>query len=134
MDAKALAKSKRAHSLHHSKKHHPNPTSRATVGSVTTSRGKKATSKQEKDKSHQSKVSKELPSNWDRYTEEFDLGSEESPQVSTSQASASDVVAPKSKGADFAYLISEAKAQSQANSSSDSFNLFDDVLNGIFLT
>lgn len=131
MDAKALAKSKRAHSLHHSKKHHPNPVSKATAGLVTATSGKKPTGKQERDKPHQSQVSKVLPSNWDRYEEEFDSGSEGLSQVSTSRAS--DVVRPKSKGADYAYLISEAKAQSQANSSSESFSLCDDILGSMFL-
>ncbi|KAL3509292.1 hypothetical protein ACH5RR_028693 [Cinchona calisaya] len=129
MDAKALAKSKRAHSLHHSKKHHPNPTSKATTGLVTASGGgKKPTNKQDRDKPHQAQVPKVLPSNWDRYEEEFDSGSEDLSQVSTSHAS--DVVRPKSKGADYAYLISEAKAQSQAYSSSESFSLIDDTLDG----
>lgn len=128
MDAKALAKSKRAHSLHHSKKHHPNPTSKANPGSATSSSGKKPTNKQARDKPYQSQISKALPTNWDRYEEEYGSGSEDSPQVSTSQAS--DVVVPKSKGADYAYLISEAKAQSQANSSSESFSSFDDFLDG----
>ncbi|XP_027127458.1 uncharacterized protein LOC113770895 [Coffea eugenioides] len=128
MDAKALAKSKRAHSLHHSKKHHSSPTSKATPSSATSSSGKKPTNKQARDKPYQSQSSKALPTNWDRYEEEYGSGSEDSPQVSTGQAS--DVVVPKSKGADYAYLISEAKAQSQANSSSESFGLFDDFLDG----
>ncbi|CAI9089305.1 OLC1v1023863C1 [Oldenlandia corymbosa var. corymbosa] len=129
MDAKALAKSKRAHSLHHSKKYQPNPTSRASTSSVTATSGKKATSKQEKDKSNRSHGSKDLPSNWDRYREEFDSGFEETPPV-TNHNQACDAVAPKSKGADYAYLLNEAKTQSQTNATSNSLSLYDDVFTG----
>ncbi|KAK2969377.1 hypothetical protein RJ640_028766 [Escallonia rubra] len=120
MDTKALAKSKRAHSQHHSKKHHPNPTSKPPpVGSAgATATKKPAAGKQIKEKPR-------LPSNWDRYEEEYDLGTEIPVEGSSTASQHSDVVVPKSKGADYGYLISEAK--SQMGSSSDVFPAFDDV-------
>ncbi|KAL2496834.1 uncharacterized protein Fot_40591 [Forsythia ovata] len=126
MDTKALAKSKRAHSLHHSKKHHPHQTSKVpSVSSATASGGKKQPGKQVAEKPQQSQSSRTLPSNWDRYEEEFVLDSENTAQGSSSQAT--DVVR-KSKGADYVYLLSEAKAQSQGNYSSDIFSSLSDVL------
>ncbi|XP_050377195.1 protein ECERIFERUM 16 isoform X2 [Argentina anserina] len=82
MDSKALAKSKRAHSQHHSNKkhHHPNQ------------------------KSNSPAPSKQIPSNWDRYDEE----EQEEQQLHEAGA-----VMPKSKGADYSHLISEAQSQSQ---------------------
>lgn len=138
MDAKALAKSKRAHSLHHKKKH---PTHQGLKAPSAGSDEKKAAGKQEKErpqKSHgqqtkeripHNQSSKTLPSNWDRYDEELDLASEEA-HASSSQPTES--VVPKSKGADYAYLISEAKAQSQLqySDSSDVLPLFDDFISG----
>ncbi|KAK6134745.1 hypothetical protein DH2020_031521 [Rehmannia glutinosa] len=123
MDVKALAKSKRAHSNHHSKKHNPHQASKAIS---IASDSKKPTGKQAKGKPPQSHVSKPLPSNWERYDENLDLISEEA-QPSSSQPT--EFVVPKSKGADYAHIISEAKDQSRANYSSDVFPLFDDVIN-----
>lgn len=131
MDAKALAKSKRAHSLHHKKKH---PTHQGLKAPSAGSDDKKAAGKQAKERPQQShgqqtkeripqnQGSRALPSNWDRYDEDFDLASEEV-QASSSQPTES--VVPKSKGADYAHLISEAKAQSQLPYSSDVVPLFD---------
>lgn len=124
MDAKALAKSKRAHSLHHSKKHHPSPTSKTSKGSVTAS--KKPDGKAEKQKAPQTQGARTLPSNWDRYEDEYDTGYEDVAHNSASQTP--DVLMPKSKGADYAHLISEAKAQSQSSYSAESFTLFNDIL------
>ncbi|KAI8551537.1 hypothetical protein RHMOL_Rhmol06G0194400 [Rhododendron molle] len=123
MDTKALAKSKRAHSQHHSKKHHPNITSKAP--SVGASSGKNPSGQQVREKPHQSQGSSKLPSNWDRYEEEYDSGLENPSHNNTSQAI--DVM-PKSKGADYGHLISEAKSQSLTDISSDGFPSFDDVL------
>lgn len=130
MDAKTLAKSKRAHSLHHSKKHHPNPTSKAHAGSATASSRQKPSSKPEKQKSSQSPGSRALPSNWDRYEDENDPGLEDLPHTSTSQPP--DVIVPKSKGADYGHLISEAKAQAQSYHSVDSLTFLNDIVDGIF--
>ncbi|KAK4438737.1 hypothetical protein Salat_0208300 [Sesamum alatum] len=123
MDMKALAKSKRAHSLHHSKKHHPNPASKAPSSS---SGDKKPVGKQAKEKPTQSHGARPLPSNWDRYNEDLNLGSEDTAQTSSSQPT--EFVMPKSKGADYGHLISEATARSPASYSSDVLSLFDDVI------
>ncbi|KAK6134908.1 hypothetical protein DH2020_031352 [Rehmannia glutinosa] len=85
MDVKALAKSKRAHSNHHSKKHNPHQASKA-----------------------------------------ISIASDKA-QPSSSQPT--EFVVTKSKGADYAHIISEAKDQSRANYSSDVIPLFDDVIN-----
>ncbi|XP_059663208.1 protein ECERIFERUM 16 isoform X2 [Cornus florida] len=128
MDAKALAKSKRAHSQHLSKKHNPTHTPKVTSGgAVGTGSANKPLGKQVRGKSsRQSQGSSALPSNWDRYEEEYELGSEG--QSSDSMSQATDIIVPKSKGADFAYLISEAKSQSQTNITLESFPSLDDVL------
>ncbi|KAJ4975538.1 hypothetical protein NE237_000644 [Protea cynaroides] len=133
MDTKALAKSKRAHSQHHSKtkRSHPNQTSNAPLVSATTSTGneKKPSGKQTREKTPQFHGSTTaLPSNRDRYDEEFDSGAEDLSLGTT--CGASDVVAPKSEGADYSYLISMAQSQlqSQANPNLDGFALFDDSL------
>ncbi|KAL3645437.1 hypothetical protein CASFOL_010617 [Castilleja foliolosa] len=123
MDVKALAKSKRAHSNHHSKKHNPHQASKTPS---IASDNKKPTGKQAKSKPPQTHVAKPLPSNWERYGENLDLVSDED-QPSSSQLS--ELVVPKSKGADYALLISEANDQSRSNYSSDIFHSFDDVIN-----
>lgn len=127
MDAKALAKSKRAHSQHHSKRPHSNQTSKApSAGNVGAGNAKKQPGKQIREKPHQSMGLSRLPSNWDRYEEEFDSGSEGPSINSTNQAN--DVIVPKSKGADYGELISEAISQSQSNPYFDSFASLDDVV------
>lgn len=134
MDTKALAKSKRAHSQHHSKRHHSNQTSKTpSLGNVGAGNAKKPPGKQIREKLHQSMDLSRLPSNRDRYVEEFDSGSEE-PSIS-SMNQATDVIVPKSKGADYGELISEAKSQSQSQSNPyfDSFACLDDVLPGMLL-
>ncbi|CBI21908.3 unnamed protein product, partial [Vitis vinifera] len=127
MDAKALAKSKRAHSQHHSKRPHSNKTSKApSAGNVGAGNAKKQPGKQIREKPHQSMGLSRLPSNWDRYEEEFDSGSEGPSINSTNQAN--DVIVPKSKGADYGELISEAISQSRSNPYFDSFASLDDVV------
>ncbi|CAN4103275.1 unnamed protein product [Withania somnifera] len=123
MDAKALAKSKRAHSLHLNKKHNPHHASKgSSVVSGMSAGDKKATVKQVKEK-----PKSKLPSNWDRYEEE-NSDSETATQEGSSHTS--DVVEPKSKGADYAYLLSEAKAQFQY--SSEDVSLCDDILDDFY--
>lgn len=130
MDAKALAKSKRAHSQHHSKRPHSNQTSKApSAGNVGAGNAKKQPGKQIREKPHQSMGLSRLPSNWDRYEEEFDSGSEDPSIYSTNQAN--DVIVPKSKGADYGELISEARSQSRSNPYFDSFASLDDVVPGM---
>ncbi|GMI88562.1 ECERIFERUM 16, r RST1 interacting protein [Hibiscus trionum] len=124
MDAKALAKSKRAHSQHHSKKPHKPPSSTAVN---EPSNSKKQTFKQIREKAHQAERISALPSNWNRYAEEFDSGSED-----LSQAPGS--IVPKSKGADFRHLVAEAQSQSQSHSNhySNTLSSLDDIIPGDF--
>ncbi|KAL6554000.1 hypothetical protein OROMI_019673 [Orobanche minor] len=125
MDVKALAKSKRAHSNHHSKKHHPHQASKAAAPSIALD-NKKPTGKQAKGKLPQPHVTKPLPSNWERYNENLDLDFEEA-QPSSSHPT--EFVVPKSKGADYAHLISDAKDQFRSNYFSHSFHSLNDVIN-----
>ncbi|MBA0555186.1 hypothetical protein Golob_014240, partial [Gossypium lobatum] len=126
MDAKALAKSKRAHSQHHSKKPHSVQKSKPPSPGVNEpSNSKKQTIKQIKEKAHQAQRISALPSNWNRYEEEFDSGSEDPTQTT-------DVIVPKSKGADFRHLLSEAQSQLQSNPYSNNIPSLDDVFPGDF--
>lgn len=133
MDVKALAKSKRAHSQHHSKRPHGSHQNQkhkapSSDGANDAGTAKKSLGKQVKEKTHRPQGSPALPSNWDRYDdEELDSGSE---GVSLDSASkTSDVILPKSKGADYRHLVAEA--QSRANTSLDAFSSLDDVLSGM---
>ncbi|GMN53886.1 hypothetical protein TIFTF001_023007 [Ficus carica] len=133
MDTKALAKSKRAHSLQHSKRqHHPNQKPKAPSGGATENANKQPSGKQVvKEKPLQPRGKSGLPSNWDRYEEEFDSGSEDNASgIGANRNQNPDVVLPKSKGADYHHLIAEAQSQSLV--SLDSFPSVDDVLAGEF--
>lgn len=129
MDTKSLARSKRAHSLHHSKKHHPSPKPKAPSGSSSHSASANGASGKQVPVKAPSRPKPKLPSNWDRYEEEgTDSGLAESSEVQVS-----DVPAPKSKGADYRHLIAEAQSQSQSASDDpclDSFASLGDVLPG----
>lgn len=128
MDAKALAKSKRAHSQHHKNKSHPNQKLKApVVASDNAGSKEKQPGKQFGAGTREARRLSKLPSNWDRYEDGSDMDSEDT----TSQAS--DVVVPKSKGADYRHLIAEAQSQSlsQLRSYSDTFPLLDDVMPGM---
>ncbi|KAG6419476.1 hypothetical protein SASPL_121698 [Salvia splendens] len=114
MDSKALAKSKRAHSLHHKKKHHSHHGSKG---------------QQTKERTPQHQGSRALPSNWNRYDDDDDFDSA-SGNAQASSGQLTEFVMPKSKGADYAHMISEAKAQSQPHYSSDDLPLFDDFIGG----
>lgn len=136
MDVKALAKSKRAHTQHHTKKphgSHQNQKHKAPLSDGAKDAGttKKSLGKQVKEKTHRPQASPALPSNWDRYDDE-ELGSVSEGVPLDSANKASDVVLPKSKGADYRHLVAEA--QSQANTSLDAFPSLDDVLSGISFT
>lgn len=134
MDAKALAKSKRAHSLHHKKKHQTHQglkvpsVDKKAAGKQADERPEKSHDRQSKERAPQHQGSRALASNWDRYDVDFDLSSENA-QASSSQPT--EFVMPKSKGADYAHLISEAKAESQSHYSSDVLPLFDDFIGGM---
>ncbi|KAF5732584.1 hypothetical protein HS088_TW17G00114 [Tripterygium wilfordii] len=130
MDAKSLAKSKRAHSLQHSKK----PRSIQKLKAPSTSPGdaanvNKPSGKQVSDKERPFKP--RLPSNWDRYGEELDLDSVE---LSVDRANEkADVALPKSKGADYSHLIAEAQSHSLSDSCASGFPSLEDVLPGDFM-
>nr|GFD44177.1 hypothetical protein [Tanacetum cinerariifolium] len=68
-----------------------------------------------------------LPSNWARYEDEDDPMTEN--QVERPSSQQSDVVVPKSKGADYAYLLSEAKSQNSMRSL-EIFPSIDDFISG----
>ncbi|GER50379.1 2-oxoglutarate (2OG) and Fe(II)-dependent oxygenase superfamily protein [Striga asiatica] len=111
-----------AHSQNHNKKHQPQHSSKTpSVGSDN----KKQTGRQAKGKTPHPHVSKPLPSNWDRYGENLGLDSEE---ALTSSSQPTEFVLPKSKGADYAHLISEAKDQSSSSRFMDVSHLFGDVI------
>ncbi|KAK1416368.1 hypothetical protein QVD17_32159 [Tagetes erecta] len=116
MDTKSLAKSKRAHSQHN-KKHHQTHKVKGAASSVVPPGTSKAPAKVVKEKARPA-----LASNWDRYEDADDPMMEN--QI---EGQPSDVV-PKSKGADYAYLISEAKSQNSARLSSDIFPSLDDFV------
>lgn len=130
MDAKALAKLKRAHSQHHNKKAHPSQKPKpATEGTSNAANVNKVPNKQVSEKTRQAQRIAKLPSNWDRYEVEFNLGSDDVPHVGAIQAS--DVIVPKSKGADYCHLIAEAQSQFQSYHYSESVPSLDDVLPGM---
>lgn len=109
MDPKASAKSKRAHTQH-GRASHPSPSAIAQ---------RKKQSKEKKpaqaagggggggEEGPKRSNTPALPSNWDRYEDEDDDATVDS----TGNPPATEVVAPKSKGADFRYLVEEARSQ-----------------------
>ncbi|XP_041004795.1 uncharacterized protein LOC121249975 [Juglans microcarpa x Juglans regia] len=131
MDVKALAKSKRAHTQHHSRRPHVPHTNQkpkaSSDGTNSAASAKKPLGKQvgEKTPPKYPGVSK-LPSNWDRYEEELD------PSASDGKSQPSDVILPKSKGADYGHLLAEAQAQAQQSLYVDGFPSLDDVMPGEF--
>ncbi|XP_054811504.1 protein ECERIFERUM 16 [Prosopis cineraria] len=135
MDVKALAKSKRAHSQHHCKRPHGShqnqklkPSSSGGSNDAATT-ANKSLGKQLSEKAHRSKGSPALPSNWDRYDDE-DLDAESEGLSLDSSSKTSDIILPKSKGADYCHLLAEA--QSRENTSLDGVTSLDDVLSGEF--
>lgn len=135
MDEKALAKSKRAHSQHHIKKHHPNQKSKTPSGAANENAKKPlGFGKQVKEKQplqSQSRISA-LPSNWDRYGEENNSASED-PSASSENQPHQDIVLPKSKGADYLHLIFEAQSHAQSDICLDTYSSLGDLLPGILL-
>lgn len=121
MDVKSLAKSKRNHTQHN-KKHHANhkpklqPQSHSPFPSSSNPNQNGAVKERaiEKKTNRSKRDSSALPGNWDRYEEE-ELDSV--PEIGSKTL---DVVVPKSKGADFRFLVAEA--QSNADKTLDGFN------------
>lgn len=106
MDAKALAKSKRAHSQHHSKKSHSNQKQKPNESKNPLAKPNLL-----------SNAAPKHSSNWDRYREEIGEAT-----------TVHDPILPKSKGADYRHLIAEARSQMQSCTSMDVFPSLDDVL------
>lgn len=135
MDTKSLAKSKRAHTQHHSKKSHSAHKPKGPGGSENSRNPEKLQGNQTtalKTKSPvQSRRISALPSNWDRYDDDdddLDLGLEND----LSKSRPADAILPKSKGADYLHLISEAQVESQSKIeiNSDPLSSLDDLLHG----
>lgn len=124
MDAKASAKSKRAHTLQakraHSNQNPKNPTN------PNKPQKQKNPDKTLNPKSHL------LPSNWHRYDDDEVFGNEGSDKSLFDARLAQGIAAPKSKGADFSELIAQAKedARSRINPDQDFFGSVDDVFSG----
>ncbi|KAJ1688440.1 hypothetical protein LUZ63_019830 [Rhynchospora breviuscula] len=103
MDPKGTAKSKRGHSLH-GRRTHPTPTAAAAAAAK-----KKASSKG--GEAPRARQRPELPSNWDRYDEDEE---EEGRGEAESTETETEILA-KSKGADYRYLIQQARSHPQSN-------------------
>ncbi|CAK7322685.1 unnamed protein product [Dovyalis caffra] len=103
MDTKALAKSKRSHTLQHNKSKKPHPNQKPS----------KTPSTENKQKPQKSR----LPSNWDRYEDDeedkFGVNLENPSGDNLKKPNFKDdgAVLPKSKGADFKYLLDEARSK-----------------------
>ncbi|XP_074276089.1 protein ECERIFERUM 16 [Silene latifolia] len=115
MDVKSMAKSKRSHTQHNQprKPHHPPKLTPSTNNSSNLNKENK-----EKIKVVDKKAS--LPSNWDRYDDNI-VEEEEQEEIPI------DDIKPKSKGADFRYLIAQAKESKQLFSPS-----FGHTLDGLY--
>ena len=94
MDPKAAAKSKRSHTVHGRRAHQ-------TPAAAAAHRQKRAAAAA----ASSAPRSRNLPSNWDRYDDE---GEAEEP---ASAVEWTGEVAPRSKGADFGFLLEQARAQ-----------------------
>ncbi|EOA14728.1 hypothetical protein CARUB_v10028019mg [Capsella rubella] len=129
MDTKSLAKSKRAHTQHHSKKSHSVHKQKVSV--VSEKNPEKLQGNQTKTPVQSRRVSA-LPSNWDRYSDDDDDELDAAEGSSISQTT--DVTLPKSKGADYLHLISEAQAESHSKIriNSDCLSSLDDLLHDEF--
>ncbi|KAG7536514.1 hypothetical protein ISN44_As13g004580 [Arabidopsis suecica] len=125
MDSKSLAKSKRAHTQHHSKKSHS--VHKPKGPGVSEKNPEKLQGTQTKSPVQSRRVSA-LPSNWDRYDDELDAAED------SSISQPSDVILPKSKGADYVHLISEAQAESHSKieNNLDCLSSLDDLLHDEF--
>lgn len=124
MDVKAMARSKRSHTKHHQPRKPHRPTTQATPPSSSASKDPNVVKGEGEKK--RSNLGSSLPSNWDRYHDSDE--DEGLSGLDSASPTTSDLVKPKSKGADFGFLISQAKSQSPANFS----DCFDGVLPGTF--
>ncbi|MED6174287.1 hypothetical protein PIB30_067734 [Stylosanthes scabra] len=142
MDVKSLAKSKRAHTQHHTRKPHhkhktptpssqSSPSSSSNVSNDVVGSGKKQLNQKGVTaiRNSSSRGSSALPNNWDRYYDEDEEIDSVIPE-GASKAPDDGAVLPKSKGADFRHLVAEA--QSQADTTLEGFPSLDDTLPGEF--
>ncbi|XP_073108813.1 uncharacterized protein [Elaeis guineensis] len=116
MDPKASAKSKRNHS-HQGRKNHPTPAATsaqkkkpapAAVAAAAAGAGEVATPRRAHARS------RDLPSNWDRYDDDGDGDDSGDGAESSAGAKRADgEIRPKSKGADFRFLVEQARSQPQ---------------------
>lgn len=123
MDIKAMAKSKRSHTRHHQPRKLPHPSKTPAPSSSSASADSVDPKLAKKEGERKRAVQPpSLPSNWDRYEDEgsddgqqvaelwIDSGSGEPSRLTDSKAKAvPDEVKPKSKGANFGELITQAK-------------------------
>ncbi|MED6173053.1 hypothetical protein PIB30_055701 [Stylosanthes scabra] len=142
MDVKSLAKSKRAHTQHHTKKPHhkhktptpssqSSPSSSSNVSNDVVGSGKKQLNQKGATaiRNSSSRASSALPNNWDRYYDEDEEIDTVIPE-GANQEPDDGAVLPKSKGADFRHLLAEA--QSHADATLEGFPSLDDTLPGEF--
>lgn len=110
MDPKASAKSKRNHSQQ-GRKNHPTPAAAsaqkkkpapAAVAAAAAGAGQVASPRRAHARA------RDLPSNWDRYDDDGD-GAESSAGTKLADGD----IRPKSKGADFRFLVEQARSQPQ---------------------
>lgn len=118
MDPKASAKAKRSYSQQ-GRRNHPSP--------AATAQKKKAAQLGSEGKAQRAH-SRGLPSNLDRYDD-----GEDKAESSSGTTLGDGEIAPKSKGADFAYLIEQARSQQREDRTSpvpESLSFFDELATG----
>jgi hypothetical protein len=98
MDPKAAAKSKRSHTVRGRRVHQ-------TPAAAAAHRQKRATAAAAAAATSSGPRSRNLPSNWDRYDAEGEA------EDSAAAGEWTGEVAPRSKGADFGFLLEQARAQ-----------------------
>lgn len=122
MDPKATAKSKRGHSLH-GRRNNPSSSAIAAKKKASTSVSASGAGVQSKGNAPRPRSRPELPSNWDRYDDDEDddysgaMGGEKVESSSAAMAEQGSEMLAKSKGADYQYLIEQARSQPQPISS-----------------
>ncbi|KAJ8439695.1 hypothetical protein Cgig2_010192 [Carnegiea gigantea] len=124
MDIKAMAKSKRSHTRRHQPRKQPHPSKTPAPSSSSSASADSVDPKLAKKEGERKRAVQplSLPSNWDQYEDEgsddgqqvaelsIDSGSGEPSRLTDSKAKAvPDEVKPKSKGANFGELITQAK-------------------------
>ncbi|KAG1346798.1 hypothetical protein COCNU_06G006280 [Cocos nucifera] len=142
MDPKASAKSKRNHS-HQGRKNHPPPAAAsaqkkksapAPVAATAAGAGEVATPRRAHARARAR--ARDLPSNWDRYDDDGD-DSGDGAESSAGTKRSDGEIRPKSKGADFRFLVEQARSQPQDHrdlGTSQSAFLLDELPSGNHLS